>query len=255
MSNYRTEYNLTQTDLIQTDLIQTDLIQTDLTQIDLTQTDLIQTDLTQTDLTQTDLTQTDLTQTDLTQTDSIDGVLENFNLSDSDSDSDSNLDNENSLNNIKSHSEILDQLELQYFPEPYLSLAQFIISSIIGASTTFVVKNKKMNKLSELGEQFTYGEYLNIYYKYCNKTTTDDYVNELLTKLKITNDKDKITSILNKSNIYAKEIMDLILEQNLDLFNKYISYSETEFNIEKLGLELTQYLVPKIKFAKLSQII
>ena len=175
--------------------------------------------------------------------------LNNFNLSDSDSDS----DNEANLNLAKLNSELLDKLELQYFPEPYLALGQFILSSIVGASVAFIVKSRSNNTINSLA----FNGYLDIYYKYCNNSSSsDDYLNELLVKFNFTDDQqnEKITELLTKSNEYAKELASAFFTEHIDILNHNLNLSGEEFNIEQLNVELVKKIVPMIKFSKLSQI-
>lgn len=185
--------------------------------------------------------------------------LTNFNLSDSESDSDGE-----SFNDIaKSNSELLDKLELQYFPEPYLSLGQFILSSIVGASVAFIVKSRSNININSSA----FNDYLDIYYKYCgNSAVSDDYLNELLlkfnfinceqldeTKQKETN--DKINLLLIKSNNYAKEIASAFFTEYTDILNTNLNLTDSEFNVEQLNIKLVKKIIPMIKFSKLSQIV
>lgn len=187
--------------------------------------------------------------------------LNNFNLSDSDSES----DNETNIDIAKSNTILLDKLELQYFPEPYLSLGQFILSSIVGASVAFIVKSRADKTINSLA----FNNYLDIYYKYCNNSSTsDDYLNELLVKFNFLNNEssetlesnqtqanEKNTNLLNKSNEYAKELASIFFVENIDILNTNLNLSDVEFNIEQLNVELVKKIVPMIKFSKLSQII
>ena len=70
-------------------------------------------------------------------------TTESFNLSDSDSDSDKeyisdSIINTNSIN-------LLDKLELEYFPEPFNTIGQILLSAISGASVAYIM-NLRSNK-------------------------------------------------------------------------------------------------------------
>jgi hypothetical protein len=176
--------------------------------------------------------------------------IDNFNLSDSDTDS----DNDEHLSIAKLNVELLDKLELQYFPEPYNSLGQFILSSVVGASIAYIVKNRSSNftKVTE------YNDFLDMYYKYCiNTNTSDNYLDDLILKLNLSllNDNDKISQLLLKSNLYAKDIASNFFENNISILNESLSLPNEEFNIETLNVSLMKKLVPIIKFSKLSEIV
>jgi hypothetical protein len=186
--------------------------------------------------------------------------LENFELSGSESDTDSES---HIINNNISVSDLVSDIQLQNFPEPYNYLGQFIISSIIGVLITSIFKNriKQKDQTYQLDQTSLsdYYDYLDIYYKYCNNVSSDSYIIELALNLKLdlSNDIDKVkfNSILTKLNFYSKEILNLLLESNIELINKYILINNNEFNIEIVELELTQYLIPLIKFNKLTNIL
>jgi len=176
--------------------------------------------------------------------------LENFEISGSESDSESDITN----NNIS-----VSDIQLQNFPEPYNYLGQFSVSSIIGVLITSIFKNRiKQRDQIEQTSQSDYYDYLDIYYKYCNNTSSDSYIIELALNLKLdlSNDIDKVkfNLVLTKLNSYSKEILDLLLESNIELINKYILIDNNEFNVETVELQLTQYLIPLIKFNKLTNI-
>ena len=187
----------------------------------------------------------------------INNEINSIELSDSDSDSDSDFDSDNKVkyktDNIKIHTNILDKLELQYFPEPYNSLGQFIISSVVGALTTYIMKSR----LNNLKNQLEYHTFLDIYYKYCSNTSNDIYINELFLKLKLdlSSDQEEILKILNKSNIFAKELMDELLDKDEIIINKYIKMPENEFSIESFNTNIMQNIISLIKFSKLSEIL
>jgi hypothetical protein len=132
----------------------------------------------------------------------------------SDSDSDDGLD----VNNLSYY----DTLELIYYPEPYNKFGQFILSTVVGISMTYIKKNKEIdiNKLVDL------------YFTYClSVDNNDNYLNEIFDNL------DK-GIILDKSKEYVNELLN----------NTLIEDSDTE-------LIMTNKILKLIKLSPLHKII
>jgi hypothetical protein len=186
--------------------------------------------------------------------------LENFNLSDSDSDSDNEL-NQNLLNE---HKDFFDNLQLQYFPEPYNSVGQFVLSATVGVLMMYI--NKSRNNVDNTGV-LSYNEYLDTYFTYCNNTSSDSYLNELLEKINLIDYnslkegnsesieyRNKILKLLDSLKKYSKEIVGQLFENNIDTLNEYIAMPDSEFKLDSVSVTLIQLLVPLIKFTKLMEI-
>jgi hypothetical protein len=182
----------------------------------------------------------------------INDQLEIFNFSDSETDSD-NITNLIDLNKINSddmiyHINILDNLELKYYPEPYNTIGQLIMSVIIGASTVYIL-NLRLQKIH------SYHKYLDSYFDYCTNIKTDDYINNLITTLRINIlddiDTQKLIIILSKINIITKQIMDELVKLKTDIFLEYTLKSEEEFKIESFNVKIIADLIKLIKFSKL----
>ena len=182
----------------------------------------------------------------------INDQLEIFDFSDSETDSD-NITNLIDLNKINSddmiyHINILDNLELKYYPEPYNTIGQLIMSVIIGASTVYIL-NLRLQKIH------SYYKYLDSYFDYCANIKTDDYINNLIITLQINIlddiDTQKLIIILSKINIITKQIMDELVKLKTDIFLEYTLKSEEEFKIESFNVEIITDLIKLIKFSKL----
>lgn len=177
----------------------------------------------------------------------------NFELSDSD---DENEDEFKNIINDNKH--LLDDLELKYYPEPYNSLGQFIVSAIVGAYTTYLmnIKNKKIY------DEMEYHKYLDIYFKYCKYTKNDDYITKLCTCLKLTDEDNlkKYSNIMDKSNELCKKIIDnMVKSKILDKFSNMIGEEDSTLKAsssndisDKFNLELFNSIIPFIKFTDIN---
>lgn len=161
---------------------------------------------------------------------------ENFELSDSD-------DDEEYKTIINENKHVLNDLELKYFPEPYNFLGEFIISAIVGAYTIYLIniKNKKVMEENE------YNDYLDVYFKYCSKTTNDNYITDLCSHLNLKANDKQYVSIIEKSNKLCKNIMDKLVKLNLS-----DKLSEIEVS-DKFNLELFNLVVPFVKFNDINE--
>jgi len=175
-------------------------------------------------------------------------TTESFNLSDSDSDSDKeyisdSIINTNSIN-------ILDKLELEYFPEPFNTIGQILLSAISGASVAYIM-NIRSNKYH------SYYEYLNTYFDYCKNVETDNYINEILINLKLDkeNDLTKKNKFFSDLNELSKKLMDELISNNKETYAKYSLVTETEFSIESFNAEVIRDLLKLIKFSELVDLI
>lgn len=195
--------------------------------------------------------------------------LEKFNLSDSDSES----DNETSQNLLNEHKDFFDNLQLQYFPEPYNSIGQFVLSATVGVLMMYINKSRSNlnNSACNVGTGdagvLSYNEYLDTYFTYCNNTTNDSYLNELLEKINLieydlvsngkpesTENREKILKLLDGLKKYSKEIVEKLFENNVDKLNEFITMDDNDFKLDSVSVVLIQLFVPLIKFAKLMEI-
>ena len=179
--------------------------------------------------------------------------FDNFNLSDSESNSE--LDSEINKNLLNDNKDFFDNLQLQYFPDPYNSIGQFILSSVVGIAMMYI--NKRRSNLES--KILSYDEYLDTYFTYCNNTTNDSYLNELLEKINLIDTesdkhREKILKLLNGLKKYSKEINNYLFENNIDKLNEFIIMPDTEFNLDSVSVVLIQLFVPLIKFTKLMEI-
>jgi hypothetical protein len=170
-----------------------------------------------------------------------------FDLSDSDVSDDCNLNHD-----FKIDSTLLDKLELQYYPEPYNALGQFIVSAISGTASSYILSSRA--KVSR-----KYKDHLNAYFAYCKKVESDEYVDSILSTLKLdrTNEEDKIKFevIMERTNKVCSELMDEFIESTVDKYAKYILASDEEFSIELFNADVIKDIIGIIKFSKISEIV
>jgi len=177
----------------------------------------------------------------------------NFNLSDCESNSDSDSDNYQCIELVKQNIKIFDNLDLKYFPEPYNSLGQFILSSISGTIITYIVKKRSKQNISEN----EYIKYLDMYYTYCNSVTTvDNYLNDILKKFNYDeSDSEQINLFLLNASVYAKEIITLFFNDHSNIYNNFVLISDDDFSIDNLNIEIVKIIIPYIKLCELIKII
>jgi hypothetical protein len=190
-----------------------------------------------------------------TTTKKIDHKTIGFSLSDSDNSDDDN----NTLNyDIKTNSELLDKLDLKYFPEPYNTLGQFMVSAISGATCSYILASRAKNIKP-------HNEYLKAYFSYCKKIESDDYVESILTALKLdrSNTEDNIKfeiileRILNVCNKLMNELMESFTEKSekSEKYEKYILCSDEDFSIDSFNLDVIKDIIGLIKFSEIADLV
>lgn len=161
-------------------------------------------------------------------------------------------DSDGSDNDYSTNIDLLNKLELRYFPEPYDTIGQFILSSIVGACTSYIM-NLRANKSVD------YSKFINAYYKYCKTVLNDDYINEIKKNLSIdaskTEDNNKFEQILDKTSDTAKELMSKLIDINGPLFDKFKDQSNETFSVESFNSAIIKELIPLIKFEKIINLI
>lgn len=171
--------------------------------------------------------------------------MDSFNFDDDISD---NSDDLIDISIIKNNINLLDTYTIEHYPEPYYSIAHFLLSAISGASTLYIT-NLRVNKKND------YIKYFELYFKYCAGVKNDNYINEFAKsiKLDLTSDIDsnKFSIILNKLKEVSKDIMNDLIDTKHMSYQKYIIMTEKEFSIEALSKELTNDIIPFIKFSKI----
>ena len=88
---------------------------------------------------------------------------------------------------------------------------------------------------------------LDVYFKYCSKTTNDNYIIDLCSHINLKANDKKYVSIMEKSNKLCKTIMDKLVKLNLS-----DKLSEMEIT-DKFNLELFNLVVPFIKFNDINE--
>jgi len=170
-----------------------------------------------------------------------------FDLSDSDVSDDDNLNYD-----FKTDSKLLDELDLQYYPEPYNTLGQFMVTAISGAASSYILLSRaKINR--------KYVDHLNAYFSYCKKAESDEYIESILTALKLdrSNEEDhiKFEIILDKINNVCNQLMDELIESTVDKYSKYILASDEDFSIESFNADILRDIISLIKFSKIVDLI
>lgn len=121
--------------------------------------------------------------------------------------------------------DILNNLELQYYPEPYKSLGSFILSAIVGIMSSYILNNQNLDKITDL------------YYKYCKNTENDNYIDEIIRRIGLENNLDKIEKLLNESKKLTNTYTDIL--KNNDYKN---------LELEKLNLKLIEDTLKIMKY-------
>ena len=169
-----------------------------------------------------------------------------FDMSENDTDSDIS----NEINNeFESHIEYLNKLELKYYPEPYNSLGQFILSSIVGSTTSYILSLRTTKS-----QTINYHTYLDSYNKYCKNAHNDEYLKNLKQILKIDDQTEsslKFSLLMDNINKTSKEIMDNFIQIKFDSYIKYLEESVDTFSLEKLNSNIIFDVLPLIKFSTL----
>lgn len=121
--------------------------------------------------------------------------------------------------------DILEKLELQYYPEPYKSLGSFILSAVVGIMTSYILNKQDLEKITDL------------YYTYCKNTENDNYLDEIIKKIGLENNLDKIEKLLNESKKLTNIYINILKNNN---------YKNLE--IEKLNIKLIEDTLKLIKY-------
>ena len=153
-----------------------------------------------------------------------------FNLSDSDEDEndyklDLDLYNESNIST-------LDNLDLKYYPEPYGTLAQYILSSIIGSYMVYLKHPRKED------DNTLKNKLVDNYFKYCQNVDSDEYLNKIFNLLDLSND-NKIV-ILNRCKSLANELINRITYENTN-----------NDSLELVNIKLIKETITMIKFSNI----
>ena len=161
------------------------------------------------------------------------------------------IDSDSDIENPTEYNEMLDKLSLAYYPDPYNTFGQLIMSAISGSAMIYLTK-LKTNKPTSFETD------IKAYFTYCKNSPDDNYIIEISNQLKIDlsdiNQKHKLISILDQISIITIDIMTEFIKMNSDLFELYRSKSEEEFNIDAFSADIIKILIPMIKYSLLSNI-
>jgi hypothetical protein len=157
----------------------------------------------------------------------------NFYLSDSENDETSDDDSDFNLNLDLYNDEnisTLDNLDLKYYPEPYNTMAQFILSSVVGSYMVYLNHpNKDVDDMLKL-------KLVDNYFKYCQNVDTDEYLNGLFNELNLS-DENKIV-ILDRCKDLVYELINNIKYNNIN-----------NDNLESINIKVIQEAISIIKFS------
>jgi hypothetical protein len=161
------------------------------------------------------------------------------------------INSDSDIENPTEYNEILDNLTLEYYPDPFNTIGQFIMTAISGAAISHLVRLKENKPIS-------YRTDINIYFQYCKKSPDDNYINELVSRLNLDineiEDSQRLNMILDQINNISINIMDNFVELHVDLFNKHKSKSEEDFNMDLFNADILKNLIPMIKYSLISNI-
>jgi hypothetical protein len=135
------------------------------------------------------------------------------------------------MNNTESDSstdinfDIFNDLELQYFSEPYNILGQFILSTVVGLITSHILNKQELNKIIDL------------YFKYCKNIENDNYIDDLIKKINLENNLDKIEKVLNESK-----------KLTIKIINKLVNNNYKDLELEQLNIKLIGDTIRLIKY-------
>ncbi len=161
---------------------------------------------------------------------------ENFELSDTESDTELNAELEKKLINS-----IQSDLHLNQIPEPYKTYGEFIMSSIVGTSISYLMSIKQ-------GKKDSYHKYLDNYFDYCSNVSTDEYINSILELCSIDkSDKEKIIKLMANTKEQTKLIVDTMFKTNVDKYMKYVTQSDADLDLHELNLVLMTDVADMIK--------
>jgi len=157
----------------------------------------------------------------------------NFNLSDFENDETSSDENDFNLNldlYNKENISTLDNLDLKYYPEPYCTMAQYILSSVVGSYMAYLNHpNKEDDDMLKL-------KLVDNYFKYCQNVDTDEYLNGLFNTLNLS-DENKIV-ILDRCKDLVYELINNIKYNNIN-----------NDNLESINIKVIQEAISIIKFS------
>jgi hypothetical protein len=161
------------------------------------------------------------------------------------------IDSDSDIENPTEYNKMFDKLSLAYYPDPYNTFGQLIMSAIGGSSMIYLTKLKANKPTS-------YETDIEAYFTYCKNSPDDNYIIEITNQLKIdlsdTNQKHKLVLILDQLKIITVNIMTEFVRVNSDLFEFYRSKSDEDFKIDTFSADIIKVLLPMIKYSLLSDI-
>lgn len=160
-----------------------------------------------------------------------------FDLSDSEDDNDIFDD----IQSIKDNIKLFNNTELSKFPEPFNTIAQFIISSLVGVSISYIQAKKAS----------IYDIMVDTYFKYCKNAIDDKYINDIASILKLDRTKKddliKFNILLDKISIMTKDKMKYLVDNDFDKYDKFMNEIARNLDIDKLNAQLFKDIIPLIK--------
>jgi len=158
------------------------------------------------------------------------------------------IDSDSDIENPTDYNEMFDKLSLEYYPEPFDTMGQIIMTAITGASISYLIKLKE-------NKPITYITDIETYFKYCKNSPDDNYVNEILSKFNLTDTNNiKFSIIMDNIKDISINLMKTFIDNNIDLFDKHKSKSEKDFNIDLFNADIIKILIPMIKYSLISDI-
>jgi len=142
---------------------------------------------------------------------------------------------------------ILDDVGIKFYPEPYKTIGEFMLYTIVGASTNYIANLR-------LGRRTNINNMIDNYIKYCKNVETDVYISGMKNKLNLTNNKtdnEKFQKILENIIDSIKKIIDTITKNSHTKYEQFISVSESELKIEAFLELIMADVIPEIKLSEL----
>ena len=155
------------------------------------------------------------------------------------------IDSDSDIESPTEYNEMFDKLSLVYYPDPFNTFGQIIMSAISGASVSYIIKLQTNNVVN-------YETDLIAYFTYCKNSPEDNYICEITEKLKLNN--EQLVLILNQLQTISINIMTKLIEINSELFESYMNRSPEDFNIDMFNADILKHLIPMIKYSLLSNI-
>lgn len=188
-------------------------------------------------------------------------ITEDFKL-DSETSTESESDNDATITPNYDHLKVelfvaeMDKHDVKYFPKPYNEIAQFILSSIAGAATSYVMKLRQNLPTTDQ----TMYEMLDVYYDYCMNANDDEYLNELMDVLKFNLTVDirnnyEMANLLSKCKTCGNKILSKLQTDNNFIFEQNMKLSDNDFNVENFNCELLIILTKLIKYSDVVNIV